>query len=262
MTARFSPETTIIHLFWENFLWLPSKDYAQHCPSGPDLTGTTLTWQNDVNATSWDVQVSTSPSLVLQHFWNSNNSFIWCCRISISNDLLLESTSKNSCATPAYVKVWSFQTAIIDCTPASFVATDFLMRDYRCYSKRQSLQKRVSNDNIWKLSYLHKLELRNTFLDVSPLSVVWMLWHPNCSVPENKTQRWCWNQLMRLQPMWCLFTFSRQHRKFSGQIDSSNSRKIQLHAIIYLWQHWKKLFTICNILFNFSNMKTKEIWKS
>ena len=89
-------------------------------------TGTTLTWQNDVNATNWDVQVSTSPSFSVLAFsgtvttpsfdvagLTSQTIYYWRVR------------PKNSCATPAYVSMRSFQTAIIDCTPASFVATDF-----------------------------------------------------------------------------------------------------------------------------------------
>lgn len=84
-------------------------------------TSTTLTWQNDLNATSWDVQVSTTPTFSTLAFSGtvttpsfdlvglaSQTIYYWRIR------------PKNSCATPAYLTMRSFQTAIIDCAPASF----------------------------------------------------------------------------------------------------------------------------------------------
>ena len=89
-------------------------------------TGTILTWQNDVNATSWDVQVSTSPTFsVLAYSGNVTTPSFNLLGLNSQTIYYWRVRPKNSCATPAYVSMRSFQTAIIDCTPASFVATDF-----------------------------------------------------------------------------------------------------------------------------------------
>jgi subtilisin-like proprotein convertase family protein len=89
-------------------------------------TGATLTWQNDVNATSWDVQVSTLPSFsVLAFSGTVTTPSFDVAGLASQTIYYWRVRPKNSCATPAYVSMRSFQTAIIDCTPASFVATDF-----------------------------------------------------------------------------------------------------------------------------------------
>jgi subtilisin-like proprotein convertase family protein len=89
-------------------------------------TGTTLTWQNDINATSWDVQVSTSPSFsVLVFSGNVTTPSFNLVGLASQTIYYWRVRPKNSCATPAYVTMRSFQTAIIDCAPVSFVATDF-----------------------------------------------------------------------------------------------------------------------------------------
>lgn len=88
-------------------------------------TGTTLTWQNDINATSWDVQVSTSPSFsVLAFSGNVTTPSFDVTGLASQTIYYWRVRPKNSCATPAYIGMRSFQTAIIDCAPTSFVATD------------------------------------------------------------------------------------------------------------------------------------------
>jgi len=94
------------------------------------LTGVTtvrtLTWQNDINATSWDVQVSTSPTFsVLAFSGNVTTPSFNAVGLASQTIYYWRVRPKNSCATPSYLGMQSFQTAIIDCAPASFVATDF-----------------------------------------------------------------------------------------------------------------------------------------
>lgn len=89
-------------------------------------TGTTLTWQNDINATSWDVQVSTSPTFsALAFSGNVTTPTFNLVGLASQTIYYWRVRPKNSCATAAFVSMRSFQTAIIDCTPASFTATDF-----------------------------------------------------------------------------------------------------------------------------------------
>lgn len=89
-------------------------------------TSTSLTWQNDSNATSWDVQVSTSPSFsVLAFSGNVTTPTFNLTGLASQTIYYWRVRPKNSCATAAYSNMRSFQTAIIDCSPASFVATDF-----------------------------------------------------------------------------------------------------------------------------------------
>lgn len=86
----------------------------------------TLTWQNDANATNWDVQVSTASDFSTIAFSGnvvtpsytvlglaSNTNYYW--RIK----------PNNSCASGTYSASRNFRTAIIDCSPAPFVATNF-----------------------------------------------------------------------------------------------------------------------------------------
>ena len=87
-------------------------------------TGTTLTWQNDVNATSWDVQVSTSPTFsVLAYSGNVTTPSFNLLGLNSQTIYYWRVRPKNSCATSAFVGMKSFQTAILDCTPASFTGT-------------------------------------------------------------------------------------------------------------------------------------------
>ena len=89
-------------------------------------TGTTLTWQNDVNATSWDVEVSTSPTFtVLAYSGNVTTPSFRLSGLAAQTVYYWRVRPNNSCAIAPYVSLRSFQTAIIDCAPASFVATDF-----------------------------------------------------------------------------------------------------------------------------------------
>ena len=86
----------------------------------------TLTWQNDVNVTNWDVQVSTMQNFSTIAFSGnvttpsfnaiglvSNTTYYW--RIK----------PNNSCATGSYSTERNFSTVIIDCSSAPFTATDF-----------------------------------------------------------------------------------------------------------------------------------------
>ena len=89
-------------------------------------TSTSLSWQNDANATNWDVQVSTSPTFsVLAFSGNVTTPSFNLTGLASQTIYYWRVRPKNSCATPAYETMRSFQTAIIDCTPASFVATNF-----------------------------------------------------------------------------------------------------------------------------------------
>lgn len=86
----------------------------------------TLTWQNDLNATNWDVEVSTAQNFSTIAFSGnvttpsfsifglaSNTTYFW--RIK----------PNNSCASGAFSLERSFRTAIIDCSSSSFTATNF-----------------------------------------------------------------------------------------------------------------------------------------
>ena len=87
-------------------------------------TGTTLTWQSDKNATSWDVEVSTSPTFnVLAFSGTVTTPSFDVAGLTSQTIYYWRVRPKNSCATPAYVSMKSFQTAIIDCTPTSFIGT-------------------------------------------------------------------------------------------------------------------------------------------
>ena len=89
-------------------------------------TATTLTWQNDTNATSWDVQVSTSPSFSTLAFSGTVSTPTFeIIGLASQTVYYWRVRPKNSCATASYVVLRSFQTATIDCSPTSFVATDF-----------------------------------------------------------------------------------------------------------------------------------------
>lgn len=84
-------------------------------------TSTTLTWQNDLNATSWDIQVSTSPTFnALAFSGNVTTPSFDLVGLVSQTVYYWRVRPKNSCATPAYIAMGSFQTAVVDCAPASF----------------------------------------------------------------------------------------------------------------------------------------------
>ena len=85
-----------------------------------------LTWQNDLNATNWDVEVSTAQNFSTIAFSGnvttptfsvfglaSNTTYYW--RIK----------PNNGCASGTFSSERSFRTAIIDCSSSSFTATNF-----------------------------------------------------------------------------------------------------------------------------------------
>ena len=86
----------------------------------------TLTWQNDLNVTNWDVQVST-----MQDF----STIAFSGNVTVPNYTILGLTSNttyywrvkpnNTCAAGVYSTERSFSTAIIDCSAAAFAATDY-----------------------------------------------------------------------------------------------------------------------------------------
>ena len=87
-------------------------------------TTTTLGWQNDINATSWDVEVSTSPTFSTLAF-SSNVTVPTFDLVGLASQTVYywRVRPKNSCATASFVNMRSFQTAIIDCSPATFNGT-------------------------------------------------------------------------------------------------------------------------------------------
>ena len=89
------------------------------------LTGVTtakkLVWQNDLNATSWDVQVSTSPVFSTIAFsGNVTTPSFDLSGLASQTIYYWRVRPLNSCATGSYVSKQSFQTAIVDCAPAAF----------------------------------------------------------------------------------------------------------------------------------------------
>lgn len=89
-------------------------------------TTTTLTWQNDINATSWDVEVATTPTFsTLAFSGNVTTPRFEIIGLTSQTIYYWRVRPKNSCATAAYEVMRSFQTATIDCSPASFIASDF-----------------------------------------------------------------------------------------------------------------------------------------
>ncbi len=94
------------------------------------LTGVTtveiLNWQNDLNVTNWDVQVST-----MQNF----STIAFSANVTTPTYIVLGLASNttyywrikpnNSCAAGTYTTERSFSTSIIDCSSTAFTATDF-----------------------------------------------------------------------------------------------------------------------------------------
>ncbi|CCG52188.1 Probable bifunctional protein: peptidase S8/S53 and putative adhesin [Flavobacterium indicum GPTSA100-9 = DSM 17447] len=87
-------------------------------------TSTNLTWQNDINVTSWDVEVSTSPTFAsLAYSGNVTSPSFSLNSLASQTIYYWRVKPKNGCANGNFSAERSFQTAIIDCSPAVFNGT-------------------------------------------------------------------------------------------------------------------------------------------
>lgn len=86
----------------------------------------TLTWQNDLNATSWDIELADNSGFapVLQTVNVTTNSYTFT-GLNSNTTYYWRVRPKNSCATGNYNTVFNFKTAIIDCSTTAFTATDY-----------------------------------------------------------------------------------------------------------------------------------------
>jgi subtilisin-like proprotein convertase family protein len=86
----------------------------------------TLTWQNDLNATNWDVQVSTMQNFSTIAFsGNVTTPSFTAIGLASNTTYYWRVKPNNSCAAGTYSTERSFSTAIIDCSNTPFIATDF-----------------------------------------------------------------------------------------------------------------------------------------
>lgn len=89
-------------------------------------TVASLTWQNDANVTSWDVEVSTSTTFSSLAFsGNVTQPTFQIIGLASNTIYYWRIKPKNNCANGSYSSVRSFTTSIIDCSIPAFVATDF-----------------------------------------------------------------------------------------------------------------------------------------
>ena len=116
-------ETEIRKLFLT--VYHPTFSSPIYTSPADGLTGVTtakkLIWQNDINATSWDVQVSTSPIFSTIAFsGNVTTPSFDLSGLASQTIYYWRVRPLNSCATGSYISKQSFQTAIVDCAPAAF----------------------------------------------------------------------------------------------------------------------------------------------
>lgn len=112
---------TVYHpTFAGQTLLTPSNGYVG------STTIETLTWQNDLNATNWDVQVSTTQDFSSIAFsGNTTTSSYTVMGLASNTTYYWRIKPNNSCASGVFSAERSFRTAIIDCSAAPFMATNF-----------------------------------------------------------------------------------------------------------------------------------------
>lgn len=89
-------------------------------------TATQLQWQSDLNATSWNVQVSSDSNFnTLTHNISTTTNSITVVNLVSNSTYYWRVKPSNSCGNGSFSSANLFKTAIIDCSPNEFVATDF-----------------------------------------------------------------------------------------------------------------------------------------